>query len=46
MRDYVAANRPVVIEAAIPEWPAFRVWRKDRPELFIRRPNNQAGLDM
>lgn len=24
---------------------ALRAWRKDRPELFIRRPNNQAELD-
>src|SRR5665213_781835 len=24
---------------------ALRTWRKDRPELFISRPKNQAGLD-
>ena len=24
---------------------ALRIWRKDRPEMFVRRPNNQAGLD-
>ena len=23
---------------------ALRIWRKDRPEMFVRRPNNQAGL--
>lgn len=24
---------------------ALREWRKDRPELFARKPKNQAGLD-
>ncbi len=24
---------------------AIRAWRKDRPELFVRRPKNQTGLD-
>lgn len=26
MTDYVAANRPVVIEDAVPEWPALHKW--------------------
>jgi hypothetical protein len=25
-REYVAANRPVVIENAVPDWPALRKW--------------------
>lgn len=24
---------------------ALQAWRKDRPELFVRKPKNQAGLD-
>ncbi len=31
VRDYVAANRPVVIENAVTEWPALRKWT---PEYF------------
>lgn len=31
LREYVVANRPVVVENAIPDWPALRKWT---PEFF------------
>lgn len=29
MQDYVGANRPVVIENAVPDWPALHKWSPD-----------------
>ena len=45
---YVKLYNDHLPQRALGHWTplqAPRAWRKDRPELFVRRPNNQTGLD-